>query len=208
MKLFLSSLSISSEQKEAFINLVEKDLSDIKFALIENAADPYSQKAKGFVEETRKNLQSFEIKLEQVNLLEYKNRPNELFEKLSKFDVVWIGGGNTFYIRWLMKETGFDNIINKLLEKGIVYGGGSAGAIVAGKTLKYFDLVDNPEDSPEQIYNGLGLTNLIIIPHWNTESFRDKLKEIKQLYEKEDIEVTTIEDGKAIVIKDEDIIIV
>lgn len=59
MKLFLSSTSIPDELVTPFTELVGKDLEDISFALIENAADPYGDNV-GFVLETRAVLQSLE----------------------------------------------------------------------------------------------------------------------------------------------------
>lgn len=200
MKLFLSSLSISENQKECFANLVGKPLADISLALIENAADPYQEGDKGFVFETRENLQSLGIKLQRIDLSQYINKSTELSEVLKNFDVIWIGGGNTYYIRWLMKQSGFDSIIKKIVDAGVVYGGGSAGAIVAGETLKYFDLVDDPKYAPEVMYTGLGLTNTIFIPHWKTETIQSKLEEIKHLYEKDGFGVLAIKDDEVLLI--------
>ncbi len=200
MKLFLSSHGIAEEQKDSFSQLVRKDIADISFALIENAADPYPEERKGFVYSTRELLGSYGMKIEQIDLAEYKGKTKELQNVLKMSDVVWVGGGNTFYIRWLMKETGFDTIIKKLCEDGLVYAGGSAGAIVATRTLKHFDLIDTPEMSPELIYEGLGLSELTILPHWGTEKFQEGLDKIKTLYEAEGQQVITISDGQAVVI--------
>ncbi len=204
MKLFLSSLSISEEQKQDFINLVDKPLHEISFVLIENAADPYEEKYKGFVLETRQHLESFSMNLKRLDLAQYIKKPVELFDALKDSDVIWVGGGNTYYLRWLMKETGFDTIVHKLLSTGIVYGGGSAGAIVAQKTLKYYDLIDDPQLAPVAMYEGLGLTNIILVPHWNTEGIQPTLQEIKDLYNNDGLEVVTIEDGQALVVNDND----
>lgn len=200
MKLFLTSTGITQEQRRSFLNLVGKEFPEISFALIENAADPYPEERKGFVYATRELLDSYGMKLKRVNLSDYKSNPKGLRNALQGFDVVWIGGGNIFYIRWLMKETGFDSLIKELVAQGVVYAGGSAGAIVATETLKHFDLIDNPKVSPEQIYTGLGLTNLVILPHWGVEKFQQGLNKIKSLYESEGGKVITMRDGQAVVV--------
>jgi len=199
MKLFLSSTSIPAELVRPFIKLVNKDLKDISFALIENAADPYGDNV-GFVLETRSVLQSLGMRLELVDLNRYKGKTDDLKEKLGAFDVMWFGGGNTYYLRWLMKVTGFDTIVSELLEKGVVYGGGSAGAIVAGHTLKHFDLIDDPKVCPDVIYSGLGLTDLIIIPHWGTDKIQSKLSEIQALYQNDRLETVTVTDNQAVIV--------
>ena len=57
-----------------------------------------------------------------------------------EIDAIWISGGNGYYLRWILKETGTDTFIRELLKKGVVYSGWSAGACIAGPTLKYAKL--------------------------------------------------------------------
>ena len=182
--------------------MVGKELKDISFALIENAADPYGENA-GFVLENRATLQLLGMRLELIDLNQYQNKTNELKERLSNFDVIWFGGGNTYYLRWIMKVTGFDTIVKELLGTGIIYGGGSAGAVVTGNTLRHFDLVDDPKSSPEIMYLGLGLTDLVIIPHWGTEKIQEKLHEIQSLFTNDNIETIQISDNQAVIVNDE-----
>lgn len=204
MKLFLSSFAINGEQKPYFEKLVGKKCKEIAFALIENAADPYPEENKGFMHRTREELKCIGLDFQLVDLNGFVNKPEELYKKLKDFDVVWVGGGNAFYIRWLMRETGFDQMIKKLLAVGLVYGGGSAGAIVAGPTLDKFEAVDQPEQSPELINVGLGLTDKIILPHWGIEKFQVGLDKIKEYYDKIDHEIVILNDDQSAVIEDGD----
>ena len=201
MKLFLSSLSISEEQKTTFAGLVGKPLREISFVLIENAADTYEESSKGFVLETRQNLESLGMNIKVLDITRYTDESETILGELKDADVVWFGGGNVYYLRWLMKKTGLDTVIQKLVREGVVYGGGSAGAIVAGKTLRHYDIVDDPGLAPEVMYDGLDLTDIIMIPHWETEGIQSKLQEIKSLYEEEGSEVVVIKDGQALLIE-------
>ena len=55
-------------------------------------------------------------------------------EKLDKCAGVFIGGGNTFKLLKMLKETeAFDNL-NEFLNRGIIMGG-SAGALIFGKSI-------------------------------------------------------------------------
>jgi len=200
VKLFLSSIAISKEQGKDFVTLVGKQLKDISFALIENAADPYADTEKGFVYETRGKIKSLGMQVQRINLSEFEDNAEGLYAKLKKFDVVWFGGGYTFYLRWIMRESGFDSIVSKLLNDGVVYGGGSAGAIVAGPTIKKYDEEDELEKCPEVINEGLGLTKLIIVPHWGEDSIQSELEEIKSHYDKTDYTVLTLTNDQAAVI--------
>lgn len=61
---------------------------------------------------------------------------NISFDRLSSFGSVYIGGGNTFRLLKLFKETGFYDLLAKYINEAIgpVYGG-SAGAILFGHTI-------------------------------------------------------------------------
>ncbi len=204
MKLFLSSISINEQLKPYFLELVGKEAKDIKFALIENAADPYTEEVKGFMYKTRTDLEALGMQLERIDLNEYEGKQQELKDKLSQFDVVWVGGGNTYYVRWLFKKTGFDQFIHELVNNGLIYAGGSAGAIVAGPTLEKFQEVDEPENSPELINEGLGLIELVIIPHWGQEKYQENLQEIKKFYDKTNYKTVTLTDNQAVTVNGSD----
>jgi dipeptidase E len=201
MKLFLSSGDIPSSLRENFLALVGKKVADIKFALIENAADPYPDDTKGWMFDTRKSFESLGMQVTFVDLRMHKEDPESLYLMLKEFDVVWIGGGNTYYMRWLMKVSGFDTIIKKLLDEGIVYGGGSAGAILPCPVLEKFDVVDDPNAAPEVIKQGLGLIDFVIVPHWGDPEYQSRLDEIKNYYDAlKRCPVVTITDNQAVVV--------
>lgn len=169
-KLFLYSLALSDEHAAALARLVGKSAGNITFALIENAADVVKNSS-GWVEGIRDSLKIQGFQIEQIDLREWWDKQEELHEKLSSKDVIWLGGGNTFYLRWILKQTGADEIIRALVVQGKVYAGWSAGAIVAGPTLQYFDAMDDPKDAPERILDGLHLTDTVIVPHIDNKDF-------------------------------------
>jgi dipeptidase E len=200
MKLFLSSTSILPVHFLRFLELLGKDSKEINFALIENAADPYPQSMDSFVMETRKHLISLGMNLELMDLRGFLDSSEKLALALNKFDVVWCGGGNTFYLRWLMNATGFDAEIRKFLDQGKVYGGGSAGAVVACPSLASIELVDSMEFAPEILHVGLGLTELSVLPHWGEPSIEKALSRIKTEWEERGAKVVPITDAQAVII--------
>ncbi len=201
MKLFLSSLAVTGRQVSALELLVGKNRADIKMALIENAADLYAENQKGFVLESRATLYATGMQITLLDLLEYSNTSPELLATtLSEYYVIWCGGGNTYYLRWLLKESGFDLVIDDLLAQGIVYGGGSAGAVVAGEDIRFYDVVDSPSMTPSIMYTGLGLTPVAIIPHWENPSIQSDLATIKSNFDVVSREVVCIRDTEAFVV--------
>lgn len=54
---------------------------------------------------------------------------------IDKFDAIYIGGGNTYFLLNEVKRTEFDNFLTEFLKKGKIVYGGSAGAIILGKSI-------------------------------------------------------------------------
>lgn len=201
MRLFLSSKAISASQGKAFMRLVGKDKpEDIKIALIENAADVYAKDKKDWVDENRYAISSHGFQVDPVDLKSYRQDSKGLRRRLEQSDAIWLGGGNTYYLRWILRETKADIIITELVRAGKVYGGGSAGAIVAGPTLKHFETADDPKKAPEKILDGLGLTDLVIVPHWNHEKYGPIVKDINDRFKQDGLRTQALTDMQALVI--------
>ncbi len=170
-KLFLYSLSVSPRQCRELTEMAGKEPGEIKIGLIENAADiiPNSNEWLGGF---REMLTDNGYRVEIIDLRKWMDDPSNLQEKLNSKDVIWLGGGHTYYLRWILEKTGTDRMIKDFVENGKVYAGWSAGAIVAGPTTLYFDLMgDDPSDAPEYISNGLQLTETVVVPHFNNPDF-------------------------------------
>lgn len=199
MKLFLTSANVNENLQEEFFKLVGKNPAEVKFALIENAADSYPEEKRGFVYETRAVLETLPIQIGRIDLREYGLGKKDIYEELKHFDVVWVGGGNTFYLRWILRESGLDIAVLKLLQEGIVYAGGSAGSVIVCPSLEKYDVVDDPTKAPELLKEGLNLVDVQIVPHWGTEKYQAKLQEVKDYYDQLNKKVVTLTDDQAFV---------
>lgn len=199
MKLFLSSDSVLAGTKQAFVGLVGLPKSKIKIAVIENAADNYSSDNRIWVEESRHNLELCADKVKQIDLRDFSDS-SQLKKTLEKFNVIWIGGGNTYYLRWLAKKSGFDQIINDLVESGIVYGGESAGAIIAGPTLDGFQKADDPQEADEVILEGFHLTETVVVPHCDHPKYADLMREATRHAERLGFKSVQINEDQAVIV--------
>ena len=122
-------------------------------------------------------------------------------QELQKFDVIWIGGGNVYYLRWIFKASGADEIIPHLTAQGKTYAGWSAGAVITGPSIKYFDKMgDDPTDAPEQIFTGLHLMNEIIIPHTDHPDFIEGAKETSFALQQDGFSTIQMKDGDFLVV--------
>lgn len=203
MKLFLSSLGICDEIQPAFCALVGKGAADIRLTHVENAADPLPVERCGFIAARRAELARLDCHSERLDLRDYIGQPAELRTRLLDCDVVWVGGGNVFYLRHLLRETGFDQIIRSVMERGVVFGGGSAGSIVMGPTLSGFEAVDDPNLAPLLVHAGLGLVNFAPIPHWGHNALQERLVAIREQLHEHGVKVVPIRDGQAVVVDEE-----
>ena len=110
-----------------------------------------------------------------VDLRPYAGRQEALRKALLRFKVVWVLGGNTFILRRAMRESGFDLLVPELLANGVVYAGWSAGACVAGDSLRAVEIMDEPTATApgyltsETIYDGLNLVPFTILPHYESD---------------------------------------
>jgi dipeptidase E len=97
-------------------------------------------------------------------------------EDLKKFSSIYIGGGNTFYLLNVLRETGFNNILKEYVDKkGIVYGG-SAGAVIFGKDILTSSHMD-PNYTNLKTFDGFNfLDNYSVWCHYKTSN-DDLIKE-------------------------------
>lgn len=83
--------------------------------------------------------------------------------RLGDTDAVFVGGGNTFRLLHRLRQTGLLAEIGSRVRDGMPYLGSSAGAIVAGPTLK--TTKDMPVVEPGS-FDALGLVPFHISPHY------------------------------------------
>jgi len=74
-----------------------------------------------------------------------------VISNLDRFSTIFIGGGNTFKLLKEIKENRFDEKLMDYLNGGGFVYGGSAGAIIFGKSIKSAEYADD---------NNVGLTDL------------------------------------------------
>lgn len=120
------------------------------------------------------DLENIGMQVEKIDLRDYFGRQKELEQKLSEYNIIWVRGGNVFVLRQAMKLSGFDKILNKLIERDdLLYGAYSAGACVLSPTLRGMDLVDDSGIYPysnqtETIWDGLDILPYSFVPHYDS----------------------------------------
>jgi dipeptidase E len=175
MKFYLSSFKIGNE---------ERKLSDMtrngnkKVAFINNALDFATDLDRRNKSDQMdiSDLEKLGFNVEVLDLKSYFSKANALKERLEKYDILWVRGGNTFVLAQAMRLSGLDNILKEYFKenKDIVYGGYSAGICILGPTLKGIHLVDDPNQTPygeqyQTIWEGLSILDYAIAPHYKSD---------------------------------------
>lgn len=108
---------------------------------------------------------------EELDLREYAADPGGVANRLADCDGVWVRGGNTFVLRAQLARSAADVVLTDLLGEGrLAYAGYSAGACVAGPTLRGLESADDPSEvraacAMTPRWDGLGWIDVAIVPH-------------------------------------------
>jgi len=129
-KLLLTSAGMN--MKEEILKILPNSPSKTKLAHITTAAKP--QKDKRYVEKDTKLMSEVGFDVTEIDI-EGKTQ-SQLRKILQVFDVIYVQGGNTFYLLKVIQETGFDKVVKDLIDREVIYIGVSAGSIIAGPTIE------------------------------------------------------------------------
>ena len=206
MQLYLSSYKLGSEPQKL------KELVDVekKVAVIANAldfSDEFERKQHSIQRELD-DLAALGLQAEEMDLRDYFERRDELVKKLGEFGLIWAIGGNSFVLRRAMRQSGFDELVKQYHSEhrqSFVYAGYSAGAVVAAPTLRGIELVDDPKVVPatyesEIIWEGLGLINFSIAPHYRSNHPEaEAIEHVVRYFQQNNIYFRALSDGEVII---------
>ena len=170
--IFLTSCGIINDKiKNEFYEQINKDIKDVKVLYITTASDGEPDDDKTWMNEEFKTILNLGILKE--NITEYKIGKSI---NVNDFDIMYMMGGNTFYLLDIIRKTNFDNYIRNFIESGKIYVGSSAGSEILGNSidvaLGYDENNVNMTD-----FTGLKIVDGLIIPHCNRKKdFINKLK--------------------------------
>lgn len=202
MKLFLSSAGLRPEFKNDFLKLLGKDPRRCKVAFIATAADPEPNKE--FVKWSTEQIEEAGMGWYEVDL-RGKNEA-QLRHELAPADIIWVNGGNTFYLLDQARKSSFDTVIKEMLANGKLYYGVSAGSYLACPTIEAarWKRLDDRNVVKMTEFTSLGLVDFLIIAH-----YEEKWKEVVQNGVKSTkLPVVVLTDQQAVMVDSEKIQIV
>tara|TARA_B100000035_G_scaffold315335_1_gene335317 strand:- start:379 stop:1089 length:711 start_codon:yes stop_codon:yes gene_type:complete len=128
------------------INSKFKHLDFIKISVLFTAKLGLKNKNRSYEDIKNKAIELFRKQEKKLNIQKdykvqfvdcsYKKNLNSCINSIKTSNVVWVMGGDTFYLWYHLKNSKINNLIcNKIKKKEILYVGCCAGAIVAGESI-------------------------------------------------------------------------
>ena len=189
MKLLLTSAGFRNKEVEVrFIELLNKPVEEINLIFIPTASR-FEDELK-YVEISRQELIHLGIKNIKTLQLDHQITKDEI----DKADVIYVCGGNTFYLIQQIRQSGFDKLLKSF--QGL-YVGVSAGSIVVGPNVE----VSGPWDENDinlTDTTGMNIVNVALIPHYQ----RKEKSIVDDLKAKANYEIIELTDNQAVLVVD------
>lgn len=99
----------------------------------------------------------------------------QIRQDLEGIEVLYISGGNEFYLKEKSNESHFEEFVHDFVGSGGIYIGTSGGSIIAGTDMTPLQNLSDLKGLSAPVDNkGFGLVNFTILPHWGSTEFRDR----------------------------------
>lgn len=180
-------------------DLFPKGLLRSHAGFIPTAAQMY--KTKPWLVEDRNKLISMGMEVTDIDL--HNKDYGQLKSEIAGMDVIFVAGGNVFYLLQKTRDSGFDRVVKESVEAGVLYIGSSAGSVLAGPDIGPMRYLDDPATAPNLASTvSLGLVDFIPFPHWGNIQYKTEYsKTINKYYEME-CKIIPLRDDQAVVVHD------
>ncbi|WEV68816.1 Type 1 glutamine amidotransferase-like domain-containing protein [Bifidobacterium sp. ESL0775] len=139
----------------------------------------------------------------RVHLLEVaRASAKEINYILSTCDIIWVGGGNSFFLLHELRRSGAADIIVRQVAAGKTYVGVSAGAVVAGPDIGYIGKMDERSAAPSlQDVTGLHLVDFRLVPHLDNPIMGPAARAIAAAERQEGHFIHTLTDAWTVIVR-------
>lgn len=194
MKMLLVSMF---QNVSELLKKIEPDLKDKTVTYIPTASSV--ERLGFFVKIEKWDLRRLGLSVEELDVS--TSSYDTIVEVLTKNDIIYIAGGNTFYLLQELRKSGADKILIQEVKKGKLFIGESAGAIVAAPDIAYSAAMDCAEKAPDlKDYTGLGLTDFYVVPHYKNWEMGNAAQKIIDIFS-DSLDLKVISDNQAIFVE-------
>lgn len=104
----------------------------------------------------------------------------QLKADLDKYNIMYVEGGNTYYLLLHSQKNGFSDYVRERVKNGMIYIGTSAGSIIASPdTISGSRPGKSPSDYNLEDTSGFALVNFVVMPHWGDPNKKDMYHNFK-----------------------------
>ncbi|WP_144557310.1 Type 1 glutamine amidotransferase-like domain-containing protein [Bacillus pumilus] len=158
-----------------------------------------------YVEAAKEALHQLGMQLVTVQIAEQSTE--EITKMMKQNDVIYVSGGNTFYLLQELRKHGLDDVLKEEINKGKLYIGESAGSIIMAPSIEYISLMDERQKAPElSSYQGFNEVSRYPVPHVHNTYLGDAAQQILKQYEKT-LDLCPLTDEQALLITGEQAVV-
>ena len=161
--IILTSCGFRDEEfKNEFYKIVPKEeLKNKKVLYITTAVDGEKGDNSSWVNKEYATI--LDLGIAEPNITEYKIG-NEI--NIDNYDIIYMMGGNTIYLLYMIRKYNFGAVIKDFLNKGKIYIGSSAGSQVLGTTINLNAIYEDNSVGMTD-FTALGFVDGEVVPHAN-----------------------------------------
>ena len=199
-KLLLTSAGfLNKEISNLFLKELSKEPNKSKVFMVTGAR---TKEEEYYIQESKQEL----INLGFKDIFVFNLDRKISLDEVKDCDVIYVCGGNTYYILKRFRETGLDKIVIELVNQVKIYIGVSAGSVMAGPNIEIAGWGEDGDKNDVNLKDltGFNFTNIAVFPHFE-EKNRQEVKEFKKKVNYPIIELT---DNQAVFVKGKNYIII
>lgn len=191
MNLLLTSAGFANQEIiDTFLWILSKPIDQINLLFIPTASRSEAELA--YVAESRQELADLGVKNIATHNLDRAFTKNDL----KNVDVIYVCGGNTFYLLQQLRTSGLDQLLPDFTG---TYVGVSAGSIVVGPNVEVSAPWDDNDVDLDDT-TGLNIVNFAVIPHFQ----RKDIEIVQELRDQANYEILELTDNQAVLIKNDE----
>ena len=161
---------------------------------------------KKYIHLTQKVFEDFGYEVENFDISVFSEETVK--EKISETKIIFVSGGNTFYLLQELKKKNLISYLREKIENGLLYIGESAGSVITAHNIEYADIVDDKALATElNDYTGLNLVDFYVVPHFEEEPFVESSRKVVELY-KDKLDLKVINNKEVVLVENDDFRIV
>ncbi|MDP9195281.1 MAG: Type 1 glutamine amidotransferase-like domain-containing protein [Pseudomonadota bacterium] len=147
--------------------IFDRPLKDLDVVRIPTAAfghntQEWLEPEKAWLQGHMKSFADFDLRGKMVD---------EVRQALAEADIIYVTGGNTYFLLEHVQKSGFAKVLKECLNRGAWYMSASAGSILACPDIDHIRPMNDPSCARLDDTKGLGLVPFLIMPHTDQPAF-------------------------------------